>query len=248
VILDATDETFQQLVLDASHDLPVVVDFWAAWCGPCRQLGPIIEAAVTAREGAVRLVKVDTEVARRTATTYRIQSIPAVKAFRNGAVVNEFVGAQPRLAIDAFLDTLVPSATELAIAAGDEAALREAVAADPRHLGARLALGRLLIRRGADADAVEVLREASHDSIGAGLLARAEIAADPSLDPEAAAAIALLATDPAGAMERLIEAITVAPADRRDRLRRVMIGIFGERGAEDALVVAYRRRLATALY
>ena len=93
-----------------------------------------------------------------------------------------------------------------------------------------------------------MLRDASHDAIGAGLLARAEIAADPTLDEEAAAAIALLETDPAGAMEQLITSITGAAPDRKDRLRRVMIGIFGERGVDDELVVAYRRRLAAALY
>ena len=124
------------------------------------------------------------------------------------------------------------------MASGDEEALRSALADEPRHLEARLALGRTLLRRGAAGDAVEVLREAEHDAVGAGLLARAELVANPAADPEAAAVIATLDEDPEGALERLIEAITGSEADRRDRLRRVMIGIFGERGNDDPLDAA----------
>ena len=163
-------------------------------------------------------------------------------------MVDEFTGVIPRAQIDRFLDDLIPTAADLAVASGDEEALRAALADEPRHLEARLALGRTLLRRGAAGDAVDVLREAEHDPVGAGLLARAELVANPDVDPEAAAAIASLDDDPEGALERLIDAITGSEPDRRDRLRRVMIGIFGERGNDDPLVQRYRRRLATALY
>ena len=163
-------------------------------------------------------------------------------------MADEFTGVIPRAQIDRFLDDLIPTAADLAVASGDEEALRSALADEPRHLEARLALGRTLLRRGAAGDAVDVLREAEHDPVGAGLLARAELVANPDADPEAAAAIASLDDDPEGALERLIEAITGSEADRRDRLRRVMIGIFGERGNDDPLAQRYRRRLAAALY
>jgi len=247
-VLDASESDFQQKVLDASFEAPVLVDFWAEWCGPCRQLTPVLEAAVEARNGDVRLVKVDTDANPRLSQTFGIRGIPNVKAFRDGRVVDEFTGALPRAQVDLFLDALVPSAADRAVASGDEDALRAALAEEPRHLEARLALGRTLLRRGAASDAVEVLREAEHDAVGAGLLARAELAADPAADPEAAAVIATLEEDPEGAMEQLIEAITGSPAERKDRLRRVMIGIFGERGNDDPLVQRYRRRLAAALY
>ena len=151
--------------------------------------------------------------------------------------MSEFVGVQPRGNVDLFLDGLSPSEADVAVKSGDEAALRKALEAEPRHLDARLALGRLLLRQGRPAEAVEVLREAAHDPIGAGLLARAELAAEPSGDPEAAQALELYEQDPEAAFERLLEAVTGATGDRRDRLRAVTVGLFGERGADDPLTV-----------
>ena len=129
--MDVTDSTFQTAVIDRSHTVPVVVDFWAEWCGPCRQLGPVIERAVAARAGKVELAKVDVDANPMVARTFRIQSIPAVKAFRDGTVVSEFVGAQPPAAVERFLDSLVPSEADALVAKGDEQSLRRAVELEP---------------------------------------------------------------------------------------------------------------------
>ena len=102
--MDVTSTTFQRDVIERSHDLPVVVDFWAAWCGPCRRLGPAIETEVAKRAGSIELAKIDVDAEQTIAAHYGIQSIPTVAVFRDGEIVTGFIGAQPASAIGRFFD------------------------------------------------------------------------------------------------------------------------------------------------
>jgi putative thioredoxin len=160
-MVDVTDATFQQEVIDRSREVPVVVDLWAEWCGPCRTLGPILEKVVDATDGKVVLAKVDTDANRQIAGAFQVQSIPAVYALKDGKVVDGFIGAQPEQAVQEFVDRLLPSAedeeVQRLLEAGDEASLRKALELEPDHVGAVTALASLLIDDGDREEALEVL-------------------------------------------------------------------------------------------
>ena len=144
-IYDVDEADFERRVLERSRELPVVVDFWADWCGPCKQLTPVLERAATARAGKVELAKVDVEKNRGLQAAFRIQGIPAVKAFRDGRVAAEFTGALPPAQVESFFDSLVPSEADELAASGEEGDLRRALELDPNHPTARRELGRLLL-------------------------------------------------------------------------------------------------------
>jgi len=246
--MDVSETNFQSAVIDRSHTVPVIVDFWAAWCGPCRQLGPIIERAVAARAGKIELAKVDVDANPRLAQVFRIQGIPAVKAFRDGQVVAEFVGAQPPAAVDQFLDSLLPSEADLLIGHGDEESLRRALELEPTRADAAVPLAYILRERGEPNQALEILRRVPGSFAADGLAARIELEqADEHLPVLGKAFAALDTGDHERALDLLIEALPSADG-ARDDIRRVVVGILDELGVEHPLARSARRKLASALY
>jgi putative thioredoxin len=176
-MIEVTDATFQRDVLDRSAQVPVVVDLWAEWCGPCRTLGPILERVVAATNGAVALAKVDVDRNPQVASAFAVQSIPAVFAIRDGKVVDSFVGAVPERTVEEFVARLAPaaSAADELVARGDEASLRAALELQPDHPGAVVALADILVDKGETADALELLQRVPESGEARRVAARARL-------------------------------------------------------------------------
>ena len=240
--MDVSEDSFQADVIERSHEVPVVVDFWAEWCGPCRQLGPIVDDAIARRTPDMELAKIDIDANPGLAQRFQVLSIPAVKAFRSGEVVEEFVGLVSAAQMETFLDKLVPSKVDMLVEAGDESSLREAVERDAGRTDARIALAHILIGNGEVADAATYLAPAEHDPIAAGLLARTRLMGSDVPDIQAGVS-AIEREDWQQAFASLIDAVTVSTDRRqRDDLRKMLIGQFRELGDGHPLVPEYRKR------
>jgi putative thioredoxin len=243
--IDVSEQSFDSEVVERSRSLPVVVDFWAEWCGPCRTLTPALEAAEMAREGKVVLAKVDVDANQALAARYGVQGIPAVKAFRDGAVVDEFVGAVPKAKVEELFDSLVPSRADELLGAGDELSLREAAELEPHRADIAVALARKRLERGADDDALTAVEGHEGDFAAEGIAARIGLAKQGLA---AEAFDALDRGEPDAALDALLGEIATADEDTREQLRRAIVGILADLPVDDPAAREYRRRLSTALY
>jgi len=235
-VIDATDATFEQDVLVRSEQVPVVVDLWAPWCGPCRTLGPILEKAVEAKGGTVELVKVNVDENPQISASFQAQSIPAVFALKDRQVVDGFIGAVPEPQITEFVERLAPLPSEAdgLVAAGDEESLRRALELEPDHPGAVVALARLMVEGG---DPPEALR----------LLAR--IPETPEARQVAAAArlAAQQVEVPADGVDVLLDAL-LEKVKEDEQARQEFLDLLETLGADDPRTARYRKALAARLF
>ncbi|HXD57171.1 MAG TPA: tetratricopeptide repeat protein [Thermoleophilaceae bacterium] len=245
-VFDVDEQQFMDRVVERSREVPVVVDFWADWCGPCKALSPALEQAANSRAGKIELAKVDVDKNQMLAQSFGVRGIPAVKAFRDGRIVDEFTGAIPPAQVEKFFDRLVPSEADELASGEDEESLRRALELEPNHPDAAVALARLLVERGDLDEAEGLLEPLGHDFRAAGLAARIELVRE-GREPEGA----LQAWDE-GDYERALELLqdallSASDQTARDQIRKVMVAIFTELGPDSELASRHRRRLASAL-
>ncbi|MFY9784044.1 MAG: thioredoxin [Acidimicrobiales bacterium] len=232
---DVTDATFATDVIERSKSVPVVIDLWAQWCGPCKTLGPILEKVIGETNGAVELAKVDVDANPEISQAFQVQSIPAVFAIKDAQVVDTFVGALPEAAVREFVERLAPgaSAIDRLVSAGDESSLREALALDPKNVEAAVALGDFL-RQEDRLDEAEALLTPFANVLAAKTvlarlrLQRSGVRLDGDLDLT---------------LEHLLE-----QSASNEALKDQLLEVLDALGPEDPRYVSYRRRLANRLY
>jgi putative thioredoxin len=242
--IDVTDATFQTEVIERSTQVPVVVDLWAPWCGPCRTLGPILEKIVDATEGQVVLAKVNVDDNPQIATAFRAQSIPAVHAVIGGQRVDGFIGAYPEDVVERFVESLLPTEgeQELArlLAAGDEASLRQALELEPGHPEAVLALAELMVDDGRTDEALGLLARIPETEAVRLLAARARLG-QSGIETDGADSA------PADDFDAKLE--NLLPLVRDDEVaRQEFVDILEVMGPDDPRTAQYRRQLTSRLF
>lgn len=232
--IDVTEASFQTEVLDKSNDVAVVVDLWAEWCGPCKTLGPILEKVIDATGGKVVLAKVDVDANPGLSDAFKVQSIPAVYAMKDGKVVDGFMGAYPEAAVQEFVDKLLPSQEETAVeellAAGDEGSLRIALGLEPANEDVIVALGELLVGAGRGEEALELLQRIPESDRTRRVAAAARVGEAPDDDHDAT-------------LTALLERVK-----DDDDARQQFVDLLELMGPEDPRTAEYRKQLTRRLF
>jgi putative thioredoxin len=230
---DVTDATFEVDVIERSKTVPVVVDLWAEWCGPCKQLGPILEKVIGATGGQVELAKVDVDANPSVAQAFKVQSIPAVYAMKDGQIVDGFMGAQGEAQVQEFVDKLLPSAElseiDQLVAAGDEASLIKALEIQADHPGAVVALAELLVGQGETETALKLLERIPES-------------------PETRRITAMARTGDFGDDVDATLADLLPTVKNDDEARQKYVDLLEVLGPDDPRTAEWRRKLSAALF
>ncbi|NKB39868.1 MAG: tetratricopeptide repeat protein [Ilumatobacter sp.] len=232
--IDVTEETFETEVLEKSNEVPVVVDLWAEWCGPCKTLGPLLEKVIDATGGKVVLAKVDVDANPGLSQAFKVQSIPAVYAMYEGKVVDGFMGAYPESAVQEFVDKLLPTEAQNAVAelleAGDEGSLRIALGMEPANEDLIVALGELLVADRRGDEALDLLARIPESDRTRKVAAAARVGDDPDDDHDAT-------------LTALLDKVKYD-----DDARQQFVDILELMGPDDFRTGEYRRKLTQRLF
>jgi putative thioredoxin len=272
-IIEVDEGTFESEVILRSHEIPVVLDFWAPWCGPCNVLSPLLERIAIEAGGAFRLAKINVDQSPSLAIRYGVQGIPAVKALQEGKVVAEFVGAQPEPVVRRFIERLVPSEADIAINAAQsllatrhwdeaESDFREILLEDGSNSAAALGLVKSLLMQGVGREAEEVLEHfpagtewATAEGLKplANLLANVEDDGEHPLDDPLAARLYQSARligrgNIPAAMDGMLDILREDKGFRDGLPKKVMLALFALLGDDDPVTRQYRDELASILF